>query len=128
MLTCPPKTEPGLVLDWRLKKEGEANSQEGIQTGAYLVVRNQVPCRGLPALDGVADTVIDSRFSNIHNNMPRYRMSGIKFINFIHNLGASVKTSDAKVDSEHIPQKHWIQSNLPLVEWISTYKRWSSHT
>ncbi len=33
-LTCPPKAEPVLVLDWRLKKKGAVNGQEGIQTGA----------------------------------------------------------------------------------------------
>ena len=49
-----------------------------------------------PAIDGSADIVIGTRFSNIHNNMPRYRRFGIQVINFIYNLGASVKTSDAQ--------------------------------
>jgi hypothetical protein len=47
-MTCPTKTEPVLVLDWRLKKKGEANGQEGIQTRAKhsftynkVFIRNQ---------------------------------------------------------------------------------------
>jgi hypothetical protein len=34
VVTCPPKTEPVLVLDWQLKKKGVVNGQEGIQTRA----------------------------------------------------------------------------------------------
>jgi DNA-binding response OmpR family regulator len=32
-LTCPPKTEPVRVLDWRLSKRGLVNGQERVQTG-----------------------------------------------------------------------------------------------
>ena len=31
-LTCPPITEPALVLDWRIRKRGQSNGEEGIQT------------------------------------------------------------------------------------------------
>jgi glycosyltransferase involved in cell wall biosynthesis len=56
----------------------------------------ELPSVVKPALDGDADIVIGTRFSNVHNNIPRYRRFGIKVINFIYNLGASVKTSDAQ--------------------------------
>jgi hypothetical protein len=31
-LTCPPKAEPLVVLEWRNRRRGETNGQEGIQT------------------------------------------------------------------------------------------------
>jgi hypothetical protein len=33
-VTCPPKTEPVLMLDWQNKKGGQTNGQEGVQTRA----------------------------------------------------------------------------------------------
>jgi glycosyltransferase involved in cell wall biosynthesis len=56
----------------------------------------EIPSVVKPALDGVADIVIGTRFSDTHNNMPKYRSFGIKVINLIYNLGASAKTSDAQ--------------------------------
>jgi glycosyltransferase involved in cell wall biosynthesis len=56
----------------------------------------EIPSVVKPALDGVADIIIGTRFSNIHNNMPGYRRFGIKVINFIYNFDASTKTSDAQ--------------------------------
>jgi len=56
----------------------------------------EIPAVVKPVLDGVADIVIGTRFSDTHNNMPKYRSFGIKVINFIYNLGASTKTSDAQ--------------------------------
>jgi len=32
-VTCPPKTEPVRVLDWRLSRRGLVNGQERVQTG-----------------------------------------------------------------------------------------------
>ena len=56
----------------------------------------EIPSVVKPALDGVADIVIGTRFSDIRNNMPGYRRFGIQVINLIYNLGVSVKTSDSQ--------------------------------
>ena len=34
VLTCPPKSSPVLMLDWRLRKGGYFIGQKNIQTGA----------------------------------------------------------------------------------------------
>ena len=33
-MTCPPKTDPVLMLDWQNRKGGQSNGQERVQTGA----------------------------------------------------------------------------------------------
>jgi glycosyltransferase involved in cell wall biosynthesis len=57
---------------------------------------SELPSMIKPALDGDADIVIGTRFSDIRNNMPGYRRFGIQVINYIYNLGASKKTSDSQ--------------------------------
>ncbi|MFH1031510.1 MAG: glycosyltransferase family 2 protein [Chloroflexota bacterium] len=57
---------------------------------------DEIPMLVAPILDGSADIVIGSRFTNKKINIPRYRRLGIGVINRLFNFGSRIKVSDAQ--------------------------------
>jgi len=55
-----------------------------------------IPYLVQPVLNGEADMVVGSRFLDIHNSIPRYRLWGHRLLTFLTNLGSRVKLSDSQ--------------------------------
>ena len=55
-----------------------------------------IPALVRPVLDGDADMVVGSRFLDIKNSIPGYRIWGHRLLTFLTNLGSRVKLTDSQ--------------------------------